>query len=126
MVAKLDRFGRSLKELILSIEELDSLGVTFHSIGEAIDFGSSVGRLHLHLMAALAQWERERIRERTLMGLQRARAQGKRLGRPPSGVPHDKLAAIQGVPVREAARRLGVARSTLQRWNAMARKNVPA
>ena len=74
------------------------------------------------------QFERERLRERTIAGLDRARAQGKRLGGPTEEVPLDKLAAVKDISVREGAKRLGVARSTLQRWRALARQiaSVPA
>jgi DNA invertase Pin-like site-specific DNA recombinase len=78
------------------------------------------------ILAALSQFERERLKERTVAGLQRARAQGKRLGRPSEPVPIGKLEAVSGVSVREGARRLGVARSTLQRWRALARQNPSA
>jgi Resolvase, N terminal domain len=80
-------------------------------------------RLQLAILAALSQFERERLRERTIAGLERARAQGKRLERPSEPVPVAKLEAVKGISVREGARRLGVARSTLQRWRALARQN---
>ena len=63
------------------------------------------------------------MKERTIAGLQRARAQGKRLGRPSEPVPVTKLESVRGISVREGARSLGVARSTLQRWRALARQN---
>ena len=115
-VAKLDRFGRSLKDLVLSLEELQSLGITFLSIGEAIDFGSSSGRLQFHILSALAQWERERISDRVRSGMQRAKAQGKRFGRRERVVPEATLAPVRGLSVREAAKRLGVSPATAHRW----------
>src|SRR5262245_7504071 len=66
-------------------------------------------------LAALAEFERARIQERVRAGLARAKAQGVRLGRPPRRVDPERLASVAGLPVREAARRLGVPRSTLQR-----------
>src|SRR5919109_574320 len=78
---KLDRMGRSLAHLIQLLEEITGLGIGFISLGESIDLSTSAGRLQLHLLAAFAQFERERIRERIHLGLDRARKQGKKLGR---------------------------------------------
>jgi DNA invertase Pin-like site-specific DNA recombinase len=119
----LDRIGRDLKHLLHVLEDLQSLNIPFVSLKEGLDLGSASGRLQLAILAALAQFERERLKERTIAGLQRAKAQGKRLGRPVEPVPLDKLEAVKGISVREGARRLGVARSTLQRWRALAREN---
>jgi hypothetical protein len=93
------------------------------SLKEGLDLGSASGRLQLAILAGLSQFERERLKERTIAGLVRARAQGKRLGRPSEPVPVGKLEAVKGISVREGAKRLGVARSTLQRWRALARQN---
>ena len=79
---RLDRLGRNLRHLVTLLDEMQAVGVAFVSLNEGIDTGTPAGRLQLHILAALAQFERERIRERVLAGLQRARAQGKRLGRP--------------------------------------------
>src|SRR5688500_13660895 len=84
---RLDRLGRNLKHLVTLIEELQSLGIAFVSLGEGIDCTTPAGKLQLHILAALAEFERERIRERVLAGLQRARNQGKRLGRPKTRPP---------------------------------------
>jgi DNA invertase Pin-like site-specific DNA recombinase len=79
---------------------------------EGIDAATSAGKLQFHIFVALAEFERERV----LAGLARAKAQGVRLGRPPrSPINPDRLATVAGLPTREAARRLGVPRSTLQR-----------
>jgi DNA invertase Pin-like site-specific DNA recombinase len=119
----LDRIGWDLKHLLAVLEDLQSLKIPFVSLKEGLDLGSASGRLQLAILAALSQFERERLKERTIAGLQRARAQGKRLGRPSEPVPVGKLEAVSGISVREGARRLGVARSTLQRWRALARQN---
>ena len=119
----LDRIGRDLKHLLAVLEDLQSLNIPFVSLKEGLDLGSASGRLQLAILAALSQFERERLKERTIAGLQRARAQGKRLGRPSEPVPIAKLATVRDISVREGARRLGVARSTLQRWRALARQN---
>jgi DNA invertase Pin-like site-specific DNA recombinase len=120
----LDRIGRDLKHLLHVLEDLQSLNIPFVSLKEGLDLGSASGRLQLAILAALAQFERERLKERTIAGLERARAQGKRLGRPVEPIPFEKLEAVKGISVREGAKRLGVARSTLQRWRALARENV--
>lgn len=119
---RLDRFGRSLRGLVLALEELEHLGVGFVSLGEGIDCTTSSGKLQMHILAALSQWERSRIQERVKAGLDRARSQGVKLGRPRRRISPDQLAAVADLPDREAARRLGIPRSTLQR--VLARKPV--
>ena len=66
---RLDRLGRNLRHLVILLEELQSLGVAFVSLGEGIDCTTPAGKLQLHILAALAEFERERIRERVLAGL---------------------------------------------------------
>jgi DNA invertase Pin-like site-specific DNA recombinase len=119
----LDRIGRDLKHLLAVLEDLQWLNIPFVSLKEGLDLGSASGRLQLAILAALSQFERERLKERTVAGLHRARAQGKRLGRPSEPVPVEKLEFVKGISVRLGAKRLGVARSTLQRWRALARQN---
>lgn len=82
VVTKLDRMARSLKHLISLLDEFQSLGVLFVSVGDQIDLSSASGRLMLHIVAAFAEFERGLIRERTLAGLAFARSKGKQLGRP--------------------------------------------
>src|SRR5206468_9767355 len=82
VVWRLDRLGRNLRHLITLLEELQALGIAFVSLGEGIDATTPAGKLQMHILGAIAEFERERIRERVLAGLARARAQGKRLGRP--------------------------------------------
>ena len=82
IVYKLDRWARSSRELILEIEELTTKGIQFISYSENIDFGTASGKLHFTILSAFAEFERELIRERTLEGLNRAKQQGKQLGRP--------------------------------------------
>ena len=77
----LDRWGRTMSELVLEIEEFSSSGKLLMSLREGLDMNTAAGKLHAHMMAALANFERDRIRERTLLGLARARAQGRILGR---------------------------------------------
>src|SRR5712692_2360064 len=113
---RLDRLGRSLKHLIMLLEEFQSLGVAFVSLAEGIDATTPAGKLQMHILGAIAEFERARIQERVRAGLARARAQGVRLGRPPRRIDPERLATVAGLPEREAARRLGIPRSTLQRW----------
>jgi putative DNA-invertase from lambdoid prophage Rac len=82
VVWKLDRWARSLSELILEVQELNDKGIKFISMRENIDLSTASGKLMFHVFAALADFEREIIRERTFLGLDNARAKGKRLGRP--------------------------------------------
>jgi DNA invertase Pin-like site-specific DNA recombinase len=100
---RLDRLGRNLKHLITLLEELQSLGVAFVSLAEGIDATTPAGKLQMHILGAIAEFERARIAERVRAGLQRARAQGRRLGRPFATIPIDRLHAIQGMTIREAA-----------------------
>jgi DNA invertase Pin-like site-specific DNA recombinase len=113
---RLDRLGRNLKHLVTLLEDLQSLGVAFVSLGEGIDCTTPAGKLQLHILAALAEFERERIRERVMAGLARARTQGKRLGRPKALVPVHRLQGVAELPIDAAAVTLGVSRSTLKRW----------
>ena len=113
---RLDRLGRNLKHLITLLEELQALGVAFVSLAEGIDATTPAGKLQMHILGAIAEFERERIRERVLAGLQRARAQGKRLGRPKPRLPIERLQRVAGLTVDVAAERLGVSRSTIKRW----------
>lgn len=115
---RLDRLGRNLKHLITLLDDLQALGVGFVTLGESIDTTTPAGRLQLHILSAISQFERERVRERVIAGLQRARRQGTRLGRPRK-VP--TTIAIPGDSVRAAARTWGVSKSTAARWIATGR-----
>ena len=113
VVWRLDRLGRNLRHLIVLLEELQALGIAFVSLNEGIDATTPAGKLQMHILGAIAEFERARIAERVKAGLQRARAQGKRLGRPRKV----RLAtAFAGGSVREAARSWGVSKSTAARW----------
>ena len=118
---RLDRLGRNLRHLVVLLDDLHALGVSFVSLGEGIDCTTPAGRLQLHILAALAEFERARISERVQAGLARARANGKRLGRrrtrrPPVPVP-------EGLTVRQAAETWGVSKSTAARW--ISRGQIP-
>jgi DNA invertase Pin-like site-specific DNA recombinase len=113
---RLDRLGRNLKHLITLLEELQALGVAFVSLAEGIDATTPAGKLQMHILGAIAEFERERIRERVLAGLQRARTEGTRLGRPRSRPPIARLLKVSTLSVDAAAVALGVSRSTVKRW----------
>src|SRR5579864_1402219 len=117
---RLDRLGRNLKHLITLLDDLQALGVGFVSLAEGIDATTPAGKLQMHIPGAIAEFERARIQERVRGGLARARAQGVRLGRPPRRIDPERLAMVAGLPEREAARRLGIPRSTFQRLLATA------
>lgn len=119
VVAKLDRLGRSLAHLIETVTTLDSRGIGLVSLSESIDTTTAAGRLLLHVLGAVGQFERDLIVERTQAGLAAARARGRKGGRPPKITP-EKLEAAQaliasGRTVEEAARAVGVSRATLYR-----------
>ena len=123
---RLDRLGRSLKHLITLLDELQTLGVSFVSLAEGIDATTPAGKLQMHILAAIAEFERDRIRERVLAGLQRARKQGKRLGRPGGAVPVDRLVTVSQLSLTEAAATLGVSRATIKRWRRAQKTVQPA
>ena len=113
---RLDRVGRNLRHLVLLLEDLQAIGVGFVSLNEGIDLGTPAGRLQLHILAALSEFERCRIQERVRAGLARARAQGKRLGRPRAKIPVERLAAVSSLRTGKAAEALGVSAATVKRW----------
>ena len=113
---RLDRLGRNLKHLITLLDDLQALGVAFVSLAEGIDATTPAGKLQMHILGAIAEFERERIRERVLAGLQRARQQGRRLGRPRAVVPLERIQRVRDLGIQEAARALGVSASTVKRW----------
>ena len=123
IVWRLDRLGRNLKHLIETLDELAALGIAFSSLNEGIDTLTPAGRLQLHLLAAIAQFERDRIIERVRAGMARAKHNGKRLGRRPHTISADDLARTAHLSQHQAAAVLSVPRSVLQRARA-ARKGL--
>lgn len=129
VVWKIDRLGRSLQHLIQIVDELGRRGVHFVSLTNNIDTTTPQGRFVFHLMGALAEMEREQIRERTRAGLAAARAKGNVGGRPNAVTP-EKLARARdlidagGLGVAAAAKAIGVGRTTLYR--ALAATQSPA
>lgn len=100
-VYKLDRWARSLQELIMNITELKERGRGFISVTQPIDTTSSSGMLMFQLLGAFAEFEREMIRERTIAGLQRVKAQGKTLGRPRKTPPVNPKISLEEKEVKE-------------------------
>jgi DNA invertase Pin-like site-specific DNA recombinase len=120
VVWKLDRLGRSLRHLVDTITSLAERGIGFHSVQEAIDTTTPGGKLVFHVFAALAEFERDLIRERTSTGLAAARARGRRGGRPSVLTGH-KLQVARDMyeskqyTVAEIAKALGVSRASIYR-----------
>jgi DNA invertase Pin-like site-specific DNA recombinase len=121
IVWRLDRLGRSLKDLVQKVEDLQQRQVGFRSLHESIDTTSSVGKFQFHVFSALAEFERDLIRDRTMAGLRAARARGRLGGRPRRMTPDQVKMAAQlmrdpAIAVKEIIQTLGVSRSTLYRY----------
>ena len=110
VVSSLDRWGRSLKQLVNTLDELVSLGVSFVSLRESLDFTTATGKLMAHLLGAFAEFEVALIRQRVKAGLANARARGERIGRPKKDIDLDRLLDLrkQGVSFRAIAKQMGV------------------
>lgn len=120
MVWKLDRLARSLRQLIDTVENLNARQIGFRSLTEAIDTTTAGGKLIFHIFGALAEFERSVIRERTNAGLAAARARGRVGGRLAAWNAEDITVAKAllrdlNITVEQAAKRLGIAPSTLYR-----------
>ncbi len=121
VVERLDRLGRSLRELIDLVGELEGKGVGFRSLKESLDTRTAVGKLIFHVFGALAEFEREVIRERTMARLESARARGRHGGRP-RALDENRAKLARRLKregehsVEEICSMLGVGRSTLYRY----------
>lgn len=120
VVWKLDRLGRSVKNLVDLVGDLYKRGIQFKSLTDAIDTGTTSGRFFFHVMASLAEMERELTVERTRAGLEVARQLGRKGGRKrqmtDSKIESAKKLLSNGVPPRDVAKNLGVSVPTLYRW----------
>lgn len=120
VVWKLDRLGRGVKGLVDLVTDLQSQGIHFQSLTDQIDTSTPAGRFFFHVMASLAQMERELIVERTRAGLDAARRRGRIGGRKrqmtESKVESARQLLASGVPPKEVAQNLGVSVPTLYRW----------
>ena len=119
VVWKLDRLSRSLRDLLLLIEQVEKRGATFRSLTEAIETVSPAGRMLVQMLGAVAEFERSILKERTRAGLDVARAAGRVGGRRPSLRPEQRTSAIEmvatGKTAAEVARIFGVHRGTIGR-----------
>lgn len=120
VVWKLDRLSRRTRDLIDEVQRIEDAGMNFRSLQDAIDTNTSVGKFFFHVMAAIAELERDGIRERTKAGLAAARRAGKRLGRPPS-ISDDQWDIIRPMiseqthTIREISTLIGVSRQAIYR-----------
>ena len=126
VVYRCDRLFRSLRDLILTIDELASLGIGFVSVHESFDTTTPQGRLMMSMVAAFAEFERSVLIERTRSGLDAARRRGVRLGRPRVDVDLAKATRLraQGLSFRDVAKAMGVKVATLHRALAAERRAV--
>lgn len=121
VVWRLDRLGRSLHDLVQIVSELEQKGIGFESITERIETASAAGKLVFHVFAALAEFERNLIRERTRAGLAAARARGRAGGRKPK-LDNQQVREIRAllrdpeIKVSEVAQRYGVSRTTIYKY----------
>lgn len=119
---KLDRFSRSLRDLIVHLQELADLGIEFISLKDQIDLSTSTGRLMLHIIGAFGQFEADIIKERVRAGLASAKAQGKRLGRPPE-IDAETVLALrgEGLSLQSIASKLQISKTAVH--NTLKRSN---
>ena len=121
VVWRLDRLSRSLRDLIETVTLLESRGVQLKSLHESIDTASSSGKLIFHLFGALAEFERNLIKEKTLAGLQAARARGRKGGRPPSLDAEKRKLAVKlyndkNYSVNQVCQVMGISKPTLYKY----------
>lgn len=116
VVVKLDRLFRSLKHLVNTLSEFEALGVKFIATRDQVDLTTPAGRMFVQILGSLAEFERELIRERIMVGLEHAKRQGKKLGRPKT---RDDLAIRQlkkqGMSYAQIERNLGVSKGAVCR-----------
>jgi DNA invertase Pin-like site-specific DNA recombinase len=124
LVWKLDRFGRSLRHLVNALAEFESLSIAFVSLSDNLDLSTASGRLMFNIIGAMAEFERELIRERVKAGMKNAKAKGARIGRPRVKVDASQIARLRdgGASLRAIASRLGVSVGTI----AACSKRLPA
>lgn len=116
IVWRFDRFARSTKHLLLALDEFRSLSIQFISYQENIDTSSPLGQALFTIVSAVAQLERDLIRERVSAGIRNAQACGKQLGRPRRVVDHDELQRLrsEGASLRQIAAKLGLGYGTVR------------
>jgi DNA invertase Pin-like site-specific DNA recombinase len=114
---KLDRFGRSVKHVVVALADFEALGIAFLSLKDNLDLSTPSGRLMFQIIAAMAEFERALIQERVRSGIQNARRQGKRLGRPPAPVDRARIVRLRatGASLRAIANQIGVSVATIHK-----------
>jgi len=118
LVWRLDRWGRSVTDLLATLQKLEHLGVGFVSLTEALDLTTPAGRAMAGLLAVFAEFERESLRERVRAGLAHDRQNGKRLGRPVTAALHaDQVRKLRrsGISKSQIARQLNIGRTSVRR-----------
>src|SRR6056297_1409275 len=116
VVTKLDRFGRSVKDLVINMETLQEESIDFISIGDSLDTSTPNGKLLFHILSAFAEFEREIIRERMQAGRERARAEGKELHRPKKELDMERIRELyteKGLSARAIAKLMDVSPPTI-------------
>jgi len=115
LVARFDRFARSVRHLVMALDEFNALGIDFISLSESINTSTPMGKMVFTVIGAVAELERSLIRERVIMGLDRAKAQGKKLGRPSVSVDPEEVQRLkqEGLTFTAIGKRLGVSRTTV-------------
>lgn len=117
LVWRLDRWGRSLVDLMTTLQELTALGVGFVSLGEALDLTTPSGRALAGMLAVFAEFERDILRDRVKAGIAQARKEGRPHGRPQTIAKHEaevKRLSQEGVSKREIAKRTGISRASVR------------
>jgi len=122
LVWKLDRFGRSLRHLVNSLAEFETLGIDFVSLRDNLDLSTPSGRLMFQIIGAMAEFERALIQERVKAGMRNARAKGRKIGRPPQTALSSELRTViastyacGGTSLRALAKKFGTSLATVQR-----------
>ena len=116
LVARFDRFARSVRHLVMALDEFNSLGINFISLSESIDTSTPMGKMVFTVIAAVAELERSLIQERVVMGLKRAKTQGTKLGRPEVQVNLKKAERLRaaGLSYRDIGEELSVSHTKVR------------
>lgn len=131
IVTKFDRLARSIIDLIDIVRQIEAKGANLSSLAESLDTRTPAGRLTFHLFACIAQFERERIAERTAEGLAAARRRGKKFGRPRRLTAEQERLALrmvdnEGMVLRTVAKQMRIAPSTLSKRLKLLREQPPS